>query len=52
MNKPRFILFIALLGSSGLAAYFASSHEPAKRDEASSRLSCRDDVPKPKIFEA
>ena len=35
MNKPRFILFIALLGSSGLAAYFASSHEPAKRDEAS-----------------
>jgi hypothetical protein len=35
MNKPRFILFIALLGSSGLAAYFASSHEPAKRGEAS-----------------
>jgi hypothetical protein len=35
MNKPRFILFIALLGSSGLAAYFASSHEPAKRDKAS-----------------
>lgn len=32
MNKPRFILFIALLGGSGLAAYLASSREPAKQD--------------------
>jgi hypothetical protein len=34
MNKPRFILFIALLGGSGLAAYLASSREPAKQNGA------------------
>lgn len=33
MNKHRFILFIALLGGSGLAAYFAASHNPVKKDE-------------------
>jgi hypothetical protein len=33
MNKPRFILFIALLGGSGLAAYLAASHDPAKKNE-------------------
>ncbi|MDB4530640.1 hypothetical protein N9187_07090, partial [Akkermansiaceae bacterium] len=34
MNKPRFILFIALLGGSGLAAYLASSREPVKQNGA------------------
>ena len=34
MNKPRFILFIALLGGSGLAAYLTSSREPAKQNGA------------------
>lgn len=31
MNKLQFILFIALLGGSGLVAYFAASHDPSKK---------------------